>query len=294
MRVLDPYAVPGQDRKAQLHVHTTRSDGRHPPEAVAERYRSAGFSFLAVTDHDVVTDTSGLSDGEFCVVQGVELTVPGLVRPLGPHLGCLLVRELPRARVAQRVVEEVTAQGGLAGLNHPSWTGNLWSGRWSSSRARRLRGVRFVEVWNPHSDPEEDTRRWVEVVRAHGPAHPVSPVASDDLHHDGQFGKAWVVVRTGEVSQRALREAFRAGAVYATTGPQARFGVREGCVVVESDASRVRFYDRDGRLKVEVARGFARYEPTPRDGFVRAECLGRTSGRAWSAAFWVVQAEPPP
>ncbi|MDR7606974.1 MAG: hypothetical protein QN116_07005, partial [Armatimonadota bacterium] len=93
-----------------------------------------------------------------------------------------------------------------------------------------------------------------------------------------------------EVSQRALREAFRAGAVYATTGPQARFGVRDGCVVVESDASRVRFYDRHGRLRVEVARGFAQYEPAPQDGFVRAECLGRSSGRAWSAAFWVVEA----
>ncbi len=288
MRVLDPYAVPGQDRKAQLHVHTTRSDGRHPPEAVAERYRCAGFSFLAVTDHDVVTDISGLSDREFCVVGGVELTVPGPVRPLGPHLGCLLVQTVPRARNVQQAVEEVAAQGGLTGLNHPSWTGNLWSGRWSARRTRRLRGVRFVEVWNPHSDPEADTRRWVEVVRAHGPTHPVFPVASDDFHHDGQFGKAWVVVRTEEVSERALRDALWAGAVYATTGPQARFGVQDGCVVVESDASRVRFYDLRGRLLLEVARGSAQYEPAPQDGFVRAECLGRSGGRAWSAAFWVV------
>ncbi len=288
MRVLDPYAVPGRDRKAQLHCHTTRSDGRYPPPAVVERYRAAGFSFLAVTDHDVAADVSALSDPEFCVVPGVEVTVPRPVRPLGPHVGCLLVRSVPRHREVLRLLAAVEAEGGVAGLNHPSWAGNLWTGGWSRRRVRSARGVRFVEVYNPHSDPEEDTRRWVEAVRAHGPAHPVFPVASDDFHHDGHFGLGWVVVRTVGVTEDGLRDALRRGAVYATTGPQARFCVREGVVVVESDAARVRFYDAHDRLKLEVPRGFARYEPGPEDGFVRVECLGRTAGRAWSAAFWVV------
>ncbi len=114
-------------------------------------------------------------------------------------------------------------------------------------------------------------------------------MASDDFHHDGQFGLGWVVVRTVDVTPDALREALRRGAVYATTGPQARFRVRDGVVEVESDAARVRFYDARGQLKLEVAGGFARYEPTPQDTYVRVECLGRTAGRAWSGAFWVVE-----
>lgn len=290
----DPYALPGLDRKAQLHGHTTRSDGRCSPEGVVERYRAAGFSFLALTDHEVVTDTSSLSDSEFCVVPGVELTVPRPFRPLGPHLACLLVSSVPRGRRLAELVAEVEQQGGISGLNHPSWTGNLWTARWTPRFIRGLRGYRFVEVYNPHSDPERDTRLWVQVAWICGPDHPVFPVASDDFHHDGQLGRGWVVVRAPEVSADGLRRALRSGAVYATTGPQASFRVRQGAVVVESDAPRVRFYDAAGRLKLEAYRGFAEYIPGPTDGFVRVECLGRTSGRAWSSCFWVLAGENRP
>ncbi len=289
MRVLDPYDCGGQDRKAQLHCHTTASDGQWAPQAVVERYRSRGFSFVALTDHNVVTDATGLSDHEVCVVSGVEVTVPRPVRPLGPHVGCLCVSRLPKGRSPEDVFAKVEAVGGVAGLNHPSWTGNLWTGRWRRSEIRRLRGFRFVEVWNPHSDPDADTQLWVEAVRAHGPSHPVSPVASDDLHRDHQFGRAWAVVRTERLDARALVDALRRGSVYATTGPQARFGVRRGAVVVESDAAVVRFFDAQGHLRLETHRGAAEYEPNAGDGFVRVECLGRSAGRAWSAAFWVVE-----
>lgn len=288
MRILDPYALPGHDYKAQLHVHTTASDGRYAAEAVAERYRAAGYHFLAITDHDVLTDVSGLSDPDFCVVPGVEVTVPRPVRPLGPHAGCLGVAQKPRARTARTLFAEVDRSGGVAGLNHPSWTGNLWTARWRTSEVRRLRGFHFVEVWNPHSDPDADTRVWVEAVRAHGPGHPVAPVAADDFHRDGQFGRAWTVVRAERVDAAALLQALRRGAVYATTGPQARFAVQHGAVVVDSDAARVCFFDARGRPRLEVPRGATQYEPGPEDGFVRVECRGRSAGRAWSAAFWVL------
>ncbi|MER3456518.1 MAG: hypothetical protein C4304_06470 [candidate division GAL15 bacterium] len=285
--MLDPYAHPGVDRKAQLHCHSTGSDGRYPPEAVVERYRQLGFSFVAITDHDTVTDASRLSDHACCVIPGVEVTVPRPVRPFGPHLGCLFVHRPPQARTAQAAIWEVVQAGGVAGLNHPSWTGNLWTARWGTSEVRSLRGFHFVEVWNPHSDPELDTRRWVQAVRWCGPEHPVAPVAADDFHRDGQLGRGWVVVRVPSVTAAALREALLRGAAYATTGPQAAFGVRKGAVWVESDAGEVRFYRACGRMVHRVRRGCAQYEPAPQDGFVRVECHGAT-GHAWSSAFWVL------
>lgn len=294
MRVLDPYARSGQDRKAQLHCHTDASDGKYPPQAVVELYRSLGFSFVALTDHDVVTEAAGLADPEVCVVAGVEVTVPRPVRPLGPHVGCLGVARMPLARTPEAVFAEVERAGGVAGLNHPSWTGNLWTARWKKSEVRRLRGFRFVEVWNPHSDPERDTQLWVEAVRAHGPAHPISPVAADDFHRDRHLGRGWTVVRTERVDTAGLLDALRRGAVYATTGPQARFCARDGAVVVESDAAVVRFFDAQGRLRREVPRGAAEYEPELADGFVRAECLGRSAGRAWSTPFWVLRDDDAP
>jgi hypothetical protein len=207
MRILDPYAVPGTDRRAQLHCHTTNSDGRYTPPEVAQKYRNAGCAFVAFTDHDRVTPANGLSEAEFCAIRGVERTIPKPVRPLGPHLSCLFVETLPESRDAQAVVDEVRERGGVAGLNHPSWKGNLWSAEWAVQAMERLRGYSFVEVWNTHSDSDEDTRRWAAAVAHHGPGHPIAPVASDDLHVDNQFDRAWVVVRVPEISAPALEEA---------------------------------------------------------------------------------------
>ncbi len=54
--VLNPYEGVDWDtfqrHKAALHVHTLQSDGHHSLEEVVEAYREAGFTILAITDHD--------------------------------------------------------------------------------------------------------------------------------------------------------------------------------------------------------------------------------------------------
>ena len=41
------------ETRLDLHLHTTRSDGRHPPEYVLEQCASRGLHTVALTDHDV-------------------------------------------------------------------------------------------------------------------------------------------------------------------------------------------------------------------------------------------------
>lgn len=41
--------------RANLHTHSTASDGFHPPHEVIDRYHQMGYTVLALTDHDVVT-----------------------------------------------------------------------------------------------------------------------------------------------------------------------------------------------------------------------------------------------
>lgn len=36
-----------------LHIHTSKSDGKETPEMVAAEYRAAGYDFIAITDHNV-------------------------------------------------------------------------------------------------------------------------------------------------------------------------------------------------------------------------------------------------
>ena len=54
--VLNPYLNVDwgtiQQHKAALHLHTLQSDGHHMPEEVIRTYHKAGYTILAITDHD--------------------------------------------------------------------------------------------------------------------------------------------------------------------------------------------------------------------------------------------------
>ncbi|MEZ5864214.1 MAG: hypothetical protein R3D25_09185 [Geminicoccaceae bacterium] len=49
--VLSPFANRGRFLKGNIHTHTNLSDGALPPTEVINRYRSAGYDFLSITDH---------------------------------------------------------------------------------------------------------------------------------------------------------------------------------------------------------------------------------------------------
>ena len=46
-----PFSKPGRFWRGNLHTHSTRSDGRRSPEEVCRFYETAGYDFLALTDH---------------------------------------------------------------------------------------------------------------------------------------------------------------------------------------------------------------------------------------------------
>ena len=71
------YLLPkeGSFFKANLHTHTTVSDGKMTPEEVKAAYKSRGYQIVAYTDHDVMVDHSELSDGEFLALRGYEIAI---------------------------------------------------------------------------------------------------------------------------------------------------------------------------------------------------------------------------
>ena len=69
MKVLLPDGV---GYKANLHTHTTESDGKFTPEQVKEYYRAHGYSIVAYTDHLYMRDRSSLNDENFVALNGYE------------------------------------------------------------------------------------------------------------------------------------------------------------------------------------------------------------------------------
>lgn len=71
----------GSFYKANLHCHTTVSDGRRTPAEIKADYMARGYSIVAYTDHELMMPHPELTDGGFLAMQGYELSVnsPGEV-----------------------------------------------------------------------------------------------------------------------------------------------------------------------------------------------------------------------
>src|SRR4051794_2493367 len=71
--------------RADLHVHTTHSDGTYSPAQVIDLARRSGLSAVAITDHDT-TSACGVARraaaGQVEVIAGVEITAEFHAREL--------------------------------------------------------------------------------------------------------------------------------------------------------------------------------------------------------------------
>ena len=58
--------------KANLHCHSTMSDGKYTPSELKEMYMAAGYDIVAFTDHDVLITHDDLTDDKFLALNGFE------------------------------------------------------------------------------------------------------------------------------------------------------------------------------------------------------------------------------
>ena len=63
--------------KANLHCHSTISDGVMTPEELKKHYKSQGYSILSYTDHEVLVPHNELNDEDFLALPGYEVQVYG-------------------------------------------------------------------------------------------------------------------------------------------------------------------------------------------------------------------------
>ena len=61
--------------KANLHSHSTLSDGRVTPEEAKGAYKAQGYSILAITDHNIFIPHNDLTEDDFLMLNGIEYNV---------------------------------------------------------------------------------------------------------------------------------------------------------------------------------------------------------------------------
>jgi hypothetical protein len=80
------YLLPedGNFYKANLHCHSTISDGRWSPEEIKKNYMEQGYSVIAFTDHDVMIPHPELADENFLPLNAYEMEITEPKDPENP------------------------------------------------------------------------------------------------------------------------------------------------------------------------------------------------------------------
>jgi predicted metal-dependent phosphoesterase TrpH len=102
---------------ADLHIHTTFSDGAPTPAMVVARAIELGLGVIAITDHDRIdgaVEAAQLDPVRCEVVIGEEITTLQ-----GHVLGLFLRSVVPPGRDLEETVEAIHSQGGFAIPAHP-------------------------------------------------------------------------------------------------------------------------------------------------------------------------------
>lgn len=318
--------------RGNTHAHTNNSDGDSAPDVVARWYKDHGYHFLFLTDHGYVNDVSGLNallggHDRFLVLSGQEITqsrkaeegsvahVNGLftdqiIEPEGEEAcfawGCegVIPETYPLRAAIDANIANVTAQDGVAQLNHPNF---LWT--MAPQDLETLPDYTLLEVWNGSGH--------VHNLGGDGGSHGLRPSAegfwdyalsmgrivwgagADDSHNfrakrpSDRFyaapGQAWIMLQAKELSPSAVKKALRCGDFYATNG------VTLSTIAVDGDAVSLtieagdsaagfttQFIGQGGAVLREVHGLNPRYEFTGTEAYVRASIIDSNGARGWT------------
>lgn len=222
-RLKNPFEMPGKWYKANLHTHTTASDGRMSLEDRIKQYRGAGYNVLAITDHGTTSDCEKLSDKKMLVVSGMEYHPKWHKSPSGfpyhfvaldvPHGFSLTKRELLSPRTC---IAKVRKAGGVTILAHPYWLGQTYHD------FKDFEQIDAIEVFNSIADLFGrgcSENEWVSAMD-NGMFRPC--VGVDDTHYKNEPDSlgCWTWLKMPSLTVKNVLNAIRSGACYASQGPR--------------------------------------------------------------------------
>ena len=253
------YLLPEEGRfyKANLHSHSTVSDGMNTPEQLKELYKGQGYSILAITDHELIVDHSELDDEDFLTLTSVEYAIcedkpkvamrtvefnmfardrhnvtqvcfaPEMIKhgetwrvPIAKYAGELVKKRFD-VDFMQHVIDEARANGFIVSLNHPS--ASLITPELFGS----FEGLFAMEIYNQDAHLcgvcEYNPGMYDEMLRR---GKRIACIAADDCHgsepdDDPRCGRyaGFIMVKARELEYGEVIGALERGDFYASTGP---------------------------------------------------------------------------
>ncbi|MEO0385999.1 MAG: CehA/McbA family metallohydrolase [Pseudomonadota bacterium] len=295
--MLTAFQADGRFWKGNLHGHSTRSDGALDPEEVCRRYRDAGYDFTAITDHFravfdfPIVDTTAYRETGFTTLIGAEVHAPATSWGDDWHI---LAVGLPldfaptdAAETGPALARRCRAAGAFVAIAHPQWYSL------TLADAQSLDAAHAIEIYNHSSRltfDRGDGSALLDTLLSRG--REIGVIATDDSHWiqmDG-FG-GWVMVKAPENTPAALLSALKAGAYYASEGPEILDIQRkgDGLEVCTSPAANILALGPGAKAVLELGTELttARLSLEPfRGSWCRVVVIDAAGRRAWSNPLW--------
>jgi len=319
--------------RGNTHAHTINGDGNVSPDTVVRWYREHGYHFIFLTEHEYVADVAPLNalhgaPGRFLVIKGQEVTqvladdthpegvrhahvnalgINQLVMPLSKEPGGIVASGITMADAYKRNFAAIRAAGAIPQVNHPNF-------RWSvkPEHLAALTGPFLLEIANGFPSANNlggkdengnvalSTEALWDVLLSDGKQ--VWGVASDDSHDYRHLddptserpGKAWIVVRTTELTAKAVLDAILRGEFFASNGVALEdYLVDRDSVTITIKRPRdprgpddrlftTQFIGKHGRVLHEAGGLKPSYTFRGDEGYVRAVITDSNGMRAWT------------
>lgn len=243
--------LPPVDRyfKANLHTHSTISDGKLPREALKEAYKACGYQILCLTDHNVIVNHSDLNEPDFLMLTGVEININSsdekAVCRRTYHLNLIakepdnlwspsqVFRRFPTAAEYEdkmqcenmdlqytadsvnAMIAKANEKGFLVMYNHPTWSCQTYPDY------APLKGLWGMELRNSEccclGHNENNFRVYKDLLTL---GNRICPLGTDDTHSPRTIGQSWIMVGATDLCYESVIKALENGDFYMSCGPE--------------------------------------------------------------------------
>ena len=309
------YLLPldGKFYKANLHSHSTISDGVKTPEELKEMYKNRGYSIFAYTDHDKFVRHNDLCDEEFLVLNGYEASIvedipdPEYAWRKVCHLGIIApdaeINEAPMAwefgkgyshEKINNIIKAAKERGFFITYNHPTW-----------SRENYLDYMNFhdfdcLEIINYNcivgGTPEYNDGKYDDMLRG---GKRIFCLGADDNHNTHYFFDsfgAYTMIKAERLDYESVFSALKNGDFYASEGPEIyELTFEDGLVEVRtSPAASILFNtsSRRGRNVIPTENNpslvsYANYRPAADEKYFRITVTAPDGRKAYTRAYFL-------
>ncbi len=252
------YLLPknGKFYKANLHTHSTVSDGRYNPEEVKQEYLKRGYSIVAFTDHEVMVSHKELKDKNFLPLIGMEIGINDKRYfdnefNKNYHLNLIAEKEenllssafnskyIPSnlehtkkyitedmekfSDKTERVFSQKYVNDVIKNAKKEGFLVTLNHPVWSMLNYddyKKIKGLFGIEVNNGVGDFTKIPENGQAYFDMLSDGKKVLPISADDMHHKFSLAKHFIVVKAKNLEYNTVIKALKKGDFYSSNGPE--------------------------------------------------------------------------